>query len=148
MHVRVRVGANARTDMQGASLVFRGFVVEVKTLPAHPEMKGRLRFAITLRVDRYWKGPLTRTVTFYDLDPGTDCQGFGYELGKEYLVYAYVSEAKDYRVGNELAFVWTDILAPGTKMFLPMACVPGGLVSQPWAKKAMRALGRASTIHP
>jgi hypothetical protein len=109
-------------------------------------MKGRERFAITFRVDRYWKGPLTRTVTLYDLDPGTDCQGFGYEPGKEYLVYAYVSEAQDYLAENQLAFGWTDILAAGTKIFRPMACTPGGLISQRWAKKAMRELGRATTM--
>jgi hypothetical protein len=135
------VGANARTEMKDASLAFRGVVLEVKPLSQHSETR-RGRFAITFRVDRYWKGPSARTVTLYDLDPGTDCQGFGYEAGKEYLVYAYLSEAEDYRMDKDLWFGWTDILAPGTKMLRPMACTPGGLTSKRWAKKAMSELGR------
>jgi hypothetical protein len=138
------VGANARTEMKDASRVFRGIVLEAKTLPQHPEMKSRQRFTVTFRVDRSWKGPSARTVTVYDLDPGTDCQGFGYEVGKEYLVYAYLSEAEDYRLNPDLWFGWTDILAPGTKMLRPMACTPGGLTSERWAKKAMSELGKGN----
>lgn len=139
------VGANARTEMKDASLVFRGLVLEVKTLPPHPEMKSRReRFAVTFRIDRSWKGSSARTVTLYDLAPGTDCQGFGYEAGKEYLVYAYLGEAEDYRLDKDLWFGWTDILAPGTKMLRPMACTPGGLTSQRWARKAMGELGRGA----
>jgi hypothetical protein len=139
------VGANARTQMGDAAFVFRGLVAEVKLLPRHPEMRGRQRVAVTFRVNRYWKGAPTRTATLYDLDPGTDCHGFGYEAGKEYLVYASMNEARDYRLDKDYFwFGWTDILAPGTKILEPLSCNPGGLTSERVVRKALSELGRGN----
>jgi hypothetical protein len=71
--------------------------MESKVLPQHPEMKGRRRYAVTFQVNRYWKGSPTYNITLYDLDAGTDCHGFDYQVGKEYLVYASQEKARDYR---------------------------------------------------
>jgi hypothetical protein len=75
------VGGSAKSQMSNASLVFRGTALESKLLTQHPEMRGRQRYAVTFRVSEYWKGAPGQTVTLYDLDAGTDCMGFGYEVG-------------------------------------------------------------------
>lgn len=71
-------------------------VIERKTLPTRREMKGPGRYAITFRVEEYWKGSPGRTLTLYGLDGGTDCLGDGdYQIGRNYLVYAVEQEVKD-----------------------------------------------------
>jgi hypothetical protein len=45
-----------REALKAAAVVFRGTVVTSSMLPLHPEMRGRQRFAVTLRVAEYWKG--------------------------------------------------------------------------------------------
>jgi hypothetical protein len=89
--------------MSSTAVVFRGTVAKSEVLKRHSEMKGRRRYAVTFRVHEYWKGTLGRSVTIYDLDPGTDCLGAGYQTGQEYLVYAGESPAKDYRLDE---FFW------------------------------------------
>jgi hypothetical protein len=104
-------------------------------------MRGRQRYAVTFRVDQYWKGTPAQTITLYDLDAGTDCHGFGYEVGKEYLVYAFQEGAKDYKMDDFFWFGWTDVLAPGTSMLQPTACTPGGETSSRLVRRTMRELG-------
>jgi hypothetical protein len=67
--------STATTMMADDAVVFRGVVVERKTLPSRAEMRGRNRYAITFRVDEYWKGSPGRTLVIFGLDPGTDCLG-------------------------------------------------------------------------
>ncbi len=46
----------------------------------------RGRYAITFRVDEYWKGSPSKTIVVYGVDPGTDCEGWGdVEIGKAVL---------------------------------------------------------------
>jgi len=79
--------STAKELMADDAVVFRGTVVERKTLPSRTEMKDRSRFAITFRVNEYWKGSPGRTLVIYGMDPGTDCLGDGgYRVAKEYLV--------------------------------------------------------------
>jgi hypothetical protein len=40
----------------GAPVVFRGPVTDRQSLAILPAMRGRRRYAITFRVDEYWKG--------------------------------------------------------------------------------------------
>jgi len=138
------VGTTPRTEMTDAAVVFRGTVLESKSLPQHPDIRVRQRYAVTFRVNRFWKGNQDEPVTLYDLSPGTDCQGFGFEVGKEYLVYAYLGVAEDFKIDGQLFYAWIDILKPGTPMLRPMACVSGGLTSEKSVRKAMNALGRGS----
>jgi hypothetical protein len=59
-------------------------------------MKGRRRYAIAFQVDEYWKGSPNRTRVLYGADDGADCLGDGgYEVGKNYLVYAGEQDVKD-----------------------------------------------------
>jgi hypothetical protein len=93
--------------MADAALVFRGTVMESQRLPQHPDIRIRQRYAITFRVNRLWKGSQGETVTLYDLSPGTDCQGFGFEVGKDYLVYTSQSTAEDLKIDGRLFYAWT-----------------------------------------
>ena len=116
----------AVSQMRDVALVFKGTVVESKLLPEHPEVH-RARYAVTFRVERYWKGSPAAKVTLFDVSPGTDCQEFGFEVGKQYLVYALQSEANDFRLENgRLLWAWTDVLPAGAAMLQATACTPGG----------------------
>ena len=135
--------ASAQEAMREVSVVFRGTAVESKVLPQHPDMRWRRRYVVTFQVRQFWKGDPKRTVTLYDLEPGTDCLGAGFEAGHEYLVYAVLREAKDYKLDDLFWFGWTDILAPGTTMLEPLvACMPGGEIVFRKVRRALRQLGR------
>jgi hypothetical protein len=135
------VNSTAKTMMADDAVVFRGMVTERKTLPSRTEMRGRNRYAITFRVDEYWKGSPGRTLVIYGLDPGTDCLGDGgYQVGKEYLVYASEQRAKDVLMGDYFWYGWKDILAEGSVMLVPdTACKPGGEATK--ARVALDELG-------
>ena len=131
--------------MAGVSIVFRGTAIERKALPQRSEMRGRRRYSITFRVDEYWKGPVGRNVILYGVDNGTDCLGDGgYEVGRNYLVYASEREVKDIVMENGFFWYgWTDVLPEGTKMLVPQtACEPGGGETSA-TRKAIRELGKA-----
>jgi hypothetical protein len=130
--------------MADVSVVFRGTVLERKALPQRSEMRGRRRYAITFRVDEYWKGSVGRRVIIYGVDDGTDCLGDGgYEVGKNYLVYAGEQDVRDVILeGGFFWYGWTDVLPKGTKMLMAQtACTLGGETSS--VRKAIRELGKA-----
>ncbi len=107
-------------------MVFRGSVVERPVLPQRTEMKGRGRYAI-FHVDEHWKGIPGRTVILYGVDDGTDCLGDGgYEVGKNYLVYASEPDVADgFAEGS--CYGWTDLLPKRSKILVPQtACMPRG----------------------
>jgi hypothetical protein len=134
------VNSNARTEMDQASLVFRGTAIERSTLPQRAEMKGRGRYAVTFRVVEYWKGSPAATVVLYDMDPDADCQGWGYEAGKNYLVYASQTAATDVSPQGDFWYGWTDVLPEGSKMLIPTPCTEGGETKR--VRKALRQLGK------
>jgi hypothetical protein len=140
--VTTALTSTAKTMMTDDAVVFRGVVTARKTLPSRAEMRGRNRYAITFRVGEYWKGSPVRTLVIYGLDPGTDCLGDGgYQVGKEYLVYAREARAKDVLMGDYFWFGWKDILPEGSVMFVPdTACKPGGEAAK--ARVALDELGR------
>ena len=128
--------------MSEASVVFRGTVVERKTLPLRDDKHTRGRYAIAFRVEEYWKGAPASRITIYAMDPGTDCMGDGgYEVGNTYLVFASEREVTDIWLDTHLLFGWADLFPDGTKILFPdTACTPGGEVSK--AHKALRQLGK------
>jgi hypothetical protein len=133
--------STAKTVMNGVPLVFRGTVIERRTLPRRAEMN-RGRYAITFRVDEYWKGSPGRTVIIYGLDGGTDCLGDGgYEIGKNYLAYASEQDVNDVVIDGFFWYGWTDVLPESTTMLVPVtACMPGGETSA--VRRAIRQLGK------
>ena len=137
------VDSTARDYLSTASVVFRGTVTQRETFPQRVEMKGRGRYAITFRVNEYWKGSPGRRVTLYGMDGRADCMGGGgYQVGKNYLVFAGQGKAKDIILENGFFWYgWADVLPEGTTMLVPqLACTPGGETSA--AKQAIRELGR------
>lgn len=136
--------------MQSVDLVFRGTVTVSKALPLHPQMRGRQRYAVTFRVQEYWKGTPAPAITLYTLDPGTDCLGDDYQVGKEYLVYASEQEARDLQPDPDFFWYgWTDVVAAGTRIVLSQnACKPAGMVSSPWVRTALHELGRGRKLTP
>ncbi len=134
-------GSTAKTDMKWTSIVFRGTVIRRQALPQRAEMKGRGRYAITFRVDEYWKGDPGQTVIIYGVDDGTDCLGGGgYKVGKNYLVYSSEQDVKDEVIDTFFWYGWTDVLPKGTKMLVPGSCTPGGEISA--VRKSLRELGK------
>jgi hypothetical protein len=128
--------------MNDATRVFRGVVIERKILPRRPDLR-RGRYAITFRVDEYWKGSPASTIVIYGVDPGTDCMGWGdVEVGKAYLMYAGEQEAKDVVVGDHFWIGWADLFPKGTKLLVPVACAPSGEVSTAGVDQALRELGK------
>ena len=131
-----------REALKLAAVVFRGTVLSSKLLPSHPEMRGRQRFVVTVRVREYWKGNPGETVTLYDLAPGTDCMGAGLRPGNEYLIFASEEGARDYQPdGDFFWFGWTDVLPAGTPMLQPLGTL-GGDLSDAVVQSNMRQLGR------
>ena len=138
----VAEGGTSKAAIGNAPIVFHGTVLERKTLPQRSEMKGRGRYAITFRVNEFWKGSPGRQATLYGVDGGSDCLwDGGYVAGKDYLVYAAEVEAKDVvRENGQFWYGWTDVLPKGTKMLIPEdACMPGGLADR---KALRRDLGK------
>jgi hypothetical protein len=127
--------------MADDAVVFRGAVIERKTLSSRTEMRGRNRFAIKFRVDEYWKGSPGRILVIYGMDPGTDWLGDGgYRVGAEYLVYARDQRATDVLLGDDFWYGWKDILPEGSPMLVPdTACKPGGEVAV--SRSALTELG-------
>jgi len=57
-------------------------------------------------------------------------------------VYAFLDEAKDYKLDRFIWFGWTDVHAPGTPILQPMAYKPVGEMVSSTGAKALRQLGR------
>jgi len=60
---------DVRTPLNEATVVFRGAVVERKTLPLRDEKHTRGRYAIAFRVEEYWKGAPAPRITIYGHGP-------------------------------------------------------------------------------
>lgn len=142
------VGTTAKSMVNDSSVVFRGSVTERTVLPPRAEMKGRGRYAITFRIEEYWKGSPGRTLVLYGVDDGTDCLGgSSYAVGKEYLVYASEREVTDVILeGGFFWYGWTDVLTKGTRMLVTTECTPSGETTELFAKKALRELGRGRSL--
>jgi hypothetical protein len=139
---------DSKSAISDAPVVFVGTVLKSELLRQHPEMRGRRRYAVTFRVREYWKGTRERTLKLYDVDPGTDCLGAGFEAGKQYLVYASEQPVKDTSFDDFFWIGWTDVLAKGATMLQPMmACMPGGNTKEPLVQKTLRELGRGHAPH-
>jgi hypothetical protein len=67
----------------------------------------------------------------YVLNPGTDCLGGSYEVGKTYLVFANLNKARDYRLDDFFWYGWLDVMKEGADIVEPVtACVPTGEVDK------------------
>jgi len=67
--------------LEGSAAVFSGKVLKIEKGTEEYEL------AVTLSVDRQWKGIEGKEVVIYTAKDGATC-GYGFEKGKAYLVYA------------------------------------------------------------
>ncbi len=135
------VAMDAPRSLHSRSTIFRGTVIDKKVLPLRPEMRGRGRYAITFRVDRYWQGSSSPTLVLYTVDDGTDCLGgSSYLVGTNYLVFASSEESRDVFLEDYFWVGWVDILPKGTQMLVPETCAPGGESST--VKELIEQLGK------
>jgi hypothetical protein len=132
--------SGVKSDLDNASVVFRGVVAEVKELPSRPDLR-RLRYAVTFLVSKYWKGNPGREITLYILQPGTDCIGARFDLHTEYVVFATSQKAGDFRLEGRLQTGWLDLMGASTE-FLTVNnfCDSTGTAKK--AGKTFRELGK------
>ena len=126
-------------DLGNASVVFRGVVTGMKELPTRSG-SGTKREVVTFLASRYWKGNRSREVALYTREPGTDCIGVHFEIGKEYVVFALEQESRDYWLDNVFWYGWLDILPAGSR-FLTVNNFCESTAEVKVARKTIRALG-------
>jgi len=70
---------DAPVALAGSTAVFVGKVTAIA--------RGKDGLQVTVEVDRAWKGITAKTVNVSTAENGAAC-GFGFEMGKSYLIYA------------------------------------------------------------
>jgi len=135
--------------MRTSSVIFRGVVVGKKKLPAPEKFNGSV-YAVTYRVEEYWKGSPARELVIYgmaDVFPGR-CEGWGdVSVGKEYLIYAFEGEVRDeYSQPDRTWIEYVDAIPKGTKILTVGACTPSGQVSETYVDIALRKLGTGTRL--
>ena len=81
-------GPGGRKALEGAAAAFSGKVTRVEYLDA--DRRGvEPRIKVTFKVYRSWKGPLKKSVVLHTVYNKWTCEGYHFEEGREYLVFAY-----------------------------------------------------------
>jgi hypothetical protein len=134
-----------REEARIKAAVFTGKVSERIELPQMDD--GRRRYEVHFSVAKQWKGSLPSEVVIYDAEPRGDCQGFGFEGGKEYVVFVrsrvVTKDVKQRIEGRDITFhdLWNDVLPVGKKIFIGEICTHTADISQ--ASRTIRLLGEA-----
>lgn len=134
------VSQGAKADAARASLIFRGTVKDVRELPARREGPRR-RYTVTFAPSAYWKGTISDETTLHVIEPGSDCLGDSFLPGKEYVVFAVVQEARDYKVDDKFWYGWLDVMPAGSMILTGLgACSSTAEVQA--AAKTLKSLGK------
>jgi hypothetical protein len=134
-----------REEARRRDAVFTGRVSEKIELPR--TSYGRRRYEVHFSVARQWKGSLSAEVVIYDAEPRGDCEGFGFEAGKEYIVLVrsrvVTEDVKERIAGKELIFsdLCNDVLPVGTKIFIGEVCTNTAEITTAEARRTIRLLG-------
>lgn len=127
-----------------SSVVFRGVVVRKRKLPSAERIHGSV-YAVTYRVDEYWKGAPARELVIYGIANvfSGRCEGWGeVSVGKEYLIYAFEREVQnEYSQPDRTWIEYVDVIPKGTKIMTVGPCTPSGEVSRSDVDPALRKLG-------
>jgi hypothetical protein len=139
------IWADAPPDYVAESdIVFQGVVLERKVLPARPDMRGRERYAITLRVERYWKGDPGPTVVIHGLEPLADCLGGGeLKVDRRYLLFVSIKTSQEVFLEDYFWYGWTDVIPEGDPILEIKPCTPSGEISR--GQGFVRNLGKGRT---
>ncbi|QOY89760.1 hypothetical protein [Paludibaculum fermentans] len=130
-----------------ASAVFTGKVVERRELA--PSEFGRRRYQIRFSVAEIWKGADSKELTVYDQNPAGDCGGWGFELGKDYVVFARsykVTKGFTIRVeGRDVEWPdrWKGALPIGRQMLISEQCTRTAGLGTGAANQTIQLLGKA-----
>ena len=130
-----------------SAAVFTGRVVEKRELLR--SLDGRRRYEVHFSVAKVWKGSRSPEFLVYDAEPRGDCEGFGFEAGKEYVVFARartVSADVTLKIaGQDIDFpdIWNDVLPVGTKILIGEICTRTDEITSAGAIQTIRLLGRA-----
>jgi hypothetical protein len=144
-------GGSVAGSKNGSTAVFRGRVVAVEQYGQ--TKRGRNRQKVRFRVSELWKGPDDAEITLYDLNPLVGCDGFGFQLGVEYIVFAreeIVSRNLALGVnGKILNDDWRDVVPQGTRILTASnsnCCNPTSELTT--AKETIRLLGPGIHARP
>lgn len=141
------IGPPVQVELGFAAAVFTGKVVEKKEL-SKPRDK-RQKYEVRFSVDKQWKGPRSSEIVVYDAQPIGDCQGLGFQPGKEYVVFVRmraVTGAIKTRIGGERVVfhdMWSDVLPVGTKILVGETCSHTSEITEARARETLALLGKA-----
>jgi hypothetical protein len=126
--------------------VFTGKVAEKKELLKMRD--GRRRYEVHFFVAKQWKGLRSSALIVYDAEPRGDCQGFGFEAGKEYVVFVrardVTADAKLNIAGRDISVrdIWNDVVPVGTKILVGEICTRTDQITSAGARQTVRLLGQ------
>jgi hypothetical protein len=86
-----------------AEAVFMGKVASIKYLDDRSGWIREPRVVVTFNVFAYWKGDVGRKIILHTYQEYSSCNGFNFEQGKEYIVYATKSPGNRWLNGGEVA---------------------------------------------
>jgi hypothetical protein len=136
-------------SMRESSVVFRGVVIGKRKLPSSGRMLGSV-YAVTYRLDEYWKGSPGREVVIYGMANVSSgrCEGWGdVSVGKEYLIYAFERNVQaEYSRSDRTWIEYTDAIPKGTKIMTVGACTPSREIAGSDVDLALRKLGPGTRV--
>jgi hypothetical protein len=88
---------SATIAMDKADAVFSGVVTEVKYLDDPKKSEREWRIVVTFTVKQTWKNVTTKNFVLHTVHNRMSCNGYVFEHGKEYLVFARKNEDADRR---------------------------------------------------
>jgi hypothetical protein len=85
---------SATHALNESALVFSGKVIDIKYLDKHDDEHIEPAIVVTFNVYKYWKGLPGTKVKIHTVYNKFSCDGYNFEEGEEYLVYAFKQESK------------------------------------------------------
>ncbi|HYF63145.1 MAG TPA: hypothetical protein VD886_10060 [Herpetosiphonaceae bacterium] len=80
--------ATAAAALDASAAVFFGTVLTIVPLDGRYPVEHEQPVAVTLAVRESWKGPQTSTITLYTVINAISCEGYFWETGASFLVFA------------------------------------------------------------
>lgn len=97
-----------------AFAIFDGIVTDIHHFENEEQRKLASRELVTFKVSQSWKGPVGSTIQIHAMEKPLMCEGYTFEVGKRYVVYAL---ERDKEGG------WADQYPAGTKILVIGDCI-------------------------
>ena len=88
-----------KESLANSDIIFSGKITNLRYLDDIDQKKIEPRVIVTFQTNKVWKGNKTKEILIHTTHNKGSCNGFVFESGKEYLVYAVVQK----RANNFLA---------------------------------------------